>query len=155
MTTALIQPTERLQGRLTGCEGRQMHQYLDSDGSGTHDACVSDTIGSERLQAATTWLRDNGKKGLIGEFAGAVNPTCQAAVEDMLALIGNNTDVVSGSPLFSLRDIVHLLTIFLARQWTGALWWAAGPWWDNYMFSLEPTSGPAYSTYMPILKQHS
>lgn len=72
-----------------------MHQYLDSDGSGTHDTCVSATIGSERLQAATQWLRSNGKKGMIGEFAGSTNSQCQAAVRDMLAFIDKNTDVVS------------------------------------------------------------
>ena len=31
----------------------QMHQYLDSDGSGTSATCVSSTIGQERIQAAT------------------------------------------------------------------------------------------------------
>lgn len=72
-----------------------MHQYLDTDGSGTHEECVSSTIGSERLQAATEWLRSNGKVGLLGEFAGAVNSQCEAAVEDMLAYVSENTDVVS------------------------------------------------------------
>lgn len=91
----------------------QMHQYLDSDGSGTNTACVSATIGKERLVAATKWLRDNKKLGLIGEFAGANNDVCKAAVKDMLAYMNANTDV-----------------------WTGALWWAAGPWWGSYMVSL-------------------
>ena len=45
-----------------------MHQYLDSDGSGTSSTCVSSTIGSERLEAATAWLRSNGKVGLVGEY---------------------------------------------------------------------------------------
>lgn len=84
----------------------QMHQYLDSDGSGTSETCVSETIGSERLQAATEWLQTNGKIGIIGEYAGAVNPTCEAAVADMLSYITEHSAV-----------------------WTGALWWAAGPWW--------------------------
>jgi endoglucanase len=68
----------------------QMHQYLDSDGSGTSTACVSSTIGSERLVAATDWLRANGKVGLIGEFAGGVNAQCEAAVSDMLAYMQAN-----------------------------------------------------------------
>ncbi|KAF2163064.1 glycoside hydrolase family 5 protein [Zasmidium cellare ATCC 36951] len=108
----------------------QMHQYLDADGSGTSATCVNSTIGADRLVAATQWLRSNKKKGLIGEFAGGVNSVCESAVDGMLSYIQQNTDV-----------------------WTGALWWAAGPWWGSYMFSLEPTSGPAYSTYDPeILK---
>ncbi|RMZ01947.1 hypothetical protein D0862_06182 [Hortaea werneckii] len=110
----------------------QMHQYLDSDGSGTSTTCVSSTIGSERLKAATQWLRSNGKKGLIGEYAGAVNPTCQAAVKDMLSYMVLNKDV-----------------------WEGALWWSAGPWWGDYMFSIEPTDGPAYDTYVPLIAQYA
>lgn len=108
----------------------QMHQYLDSDGSGSHTDCVNTTIGSSRLVAATNWLRQNKKTGLIGEYAGGVNATCEAAVKDMLSYMDKNDDV-----------------------WKGALWWAAGPWWGNTWCSLEPTSGPAYSTYVPILKQ--
>ncbi|PPJ50321.1 hypothetical protein CBER1_06440 [Cercospora berteroae] len=107
----------------------QMHQYLDTDGSGTSPNCISATIGSERLVAATNWLRANQKKGFLGEFAGGVNGQCQAAVKDMLDYMVKNSDV-----------------------WTGAAWWSAGPWWGNYMFSLEPKDGPAYSTYTPILK---
>lgn len=106
----------------------QMHQYLDSDGSGTSETCVSSTIGSTRLVDATNWLRTNGKKGLIGEYAGAVNSVCEAAVKDMLSYMDDNSDV-----------------------WTGALWWAAGPWWASYMFSVEPTTGPAYSEYVPLI----
>ena len=36
--------------------------------------------------------------------------------------------------------------------WQGALWWAAGPWWGDYMYGLEPTNGVAYNAYMPILQ---
>ncbi|THY42125.1 glycoside hydrolase [Aureobasidium pullulans] len=110
----------------------QMHQYLDSDGSGTSPTCVSQTIGSERLQAATTWLRDNKKIGLVGEFAGAVNTDCEAAVKDLLAFVAENSDV-----------------------WTGALWWAAGPWWGDYMFSVEPKDGVAYSTYADVVASYA
>ncbi|KAI7647721.1 hypothetical protein KC318_g18420, partial [Hortaea werneckii] len=93
---------------------------------------VSSTIGSERLKAATQWLRANGKKGLLGEYAGAVNPTCQAAVKDMLSYMVKNKDV-----------------------WEGAVWWAAGPWWGDHMFSIEPTNGPAYNTYVPLITQYA
>ncbi|OQN99937.1 hypothetical protein B0A48_14142 [Cryoendolithus antarcticus] len=107
----------------------QMHQYLDSDGSGTSTACVSATVGSERLVAATNWLRANGKIGLIGEFAGGNNAQCQSAVKDMLAYMQANTDV-----------------------WQGAIWWAAGPWWADYIYSIEPSTGVAYAPYVPILQ---
>lgn len=41
---------------------------------------------------------------------------------------------------------------FDADVWQGALWWAAGPWWGDYMYGLEPTNGVAYNAYMPILQ---
>ncbi|KAK2742866.1 hypothetical protein FQN55_007650 [Onygenales sp. PD_40] len=110
----------------------EMHQYLDEDGSGTHPACVSTTIGRERVTAATEWLKTNGKVGIIGEFAGAANDTnCPEAIVDMLKYMGENTDV-----------------------WTGALWWAAGPWWADYMFSMEPETGPAYADFLPLIKPY-
>ncbi|KAF2721749.1 glycoside hydrolase family 5 protein [Polychaeton citri CBS 116435] len=95
----------------------QMHQYLDSDGSGTGNMY---------------WLRQNQKRGIIGEFAGATNAVCEEAVQDMLAYLAENNDV-----------------------WTGALWWPAGPWWGSYMFSIESKDGPAYSTYVPLLSQYA
>ena len=96
----------------------EVHQYLDSDGSGTHAECVSTTIGAERLAGFTKWLRDHGRRGFLGEFAGANNSTCQAAVAGLLGHIDANRDV-----------------------WIGWSWWAGGPWWGGYMFTLEPTSG--------------
>lgn len=67
------------------------YRYLDTDGSGTSPICVSATVGSERLVAATKWLRDNKKIGLIGEFAGGVNAQCQAAITDMLKYMNDNS----------------------------------------------------------------
>jgi endoglucanase len=106
----------------------EMHQYLDSDGSGTSDTCVSSTIGSERLAAATAWLKSSGTKAILGEFAGGANSVCESAVTDMLTYIGGNTDV-----------------------WTGALWWGGGPWWGDYIFSMEPPSGIAYEDVLPLM----
>ncbi|KAI0015669.1 glycoside hydrolase family 5 protein [Xylariomycetidae sp. FL0641] len=109
----------------------EMHQYLDTDGSGTHDACVSGTIGAERLADATAWLQAHGKRGVIGETAGGANPDCIAAVQGMLQHMADNADV-----------------------WTGWLWWGAGPWWGDYMYGMEPPSGPAYTGVLPEIKQY-
>jgi endoglucanase len=107
----------------------QMHQYLDTDGSGTHAECVSATIFRERLVAATQWLKDNKKQGVIGEYAAGVNDQCVQALQDGLAYLAENNDV-----------------------WWGAMWWAAGPWWGDYMYNMEPTSGPAWSGILPKIK---
>ncbi|KKA26007.1 hypothetical protein TD95_002710, partial [Thielaviopsis punctulata] len=109
----------------------EMHQYLDSDGSGTHPTCVSTDIGVQRMVGATEWLRANNKVGLLGEFAGGANDVCKEAIIKMLEYVKENSDV-----------------------WTGALWWSAGPWWGDYMFSSEPPSGTAYLYYNDLLKQY-
>ncbi|KAK8166459.1 endo-beta-1,4-glucanase [Phyllosticta citrichinensis] len=123
-------------GNLTDPKGLliyQMHQYLDSDSSGTSATCVSSTIGAERLQAATQWLKTNSKKGIIGEYAGGNNDVCKTAVKGMLNHMTENSDV-----------------------WMGAIWWAAGPWWgDSYIFNLEPKDGICFNSYMTELKQFS
>lgn len=107
----------------------EMHQYLDEDCSGTHEACVSGTIGEERVKAATQWLRDNGKLGILGETAGANNDVCITAVTGELQYLLDNSDV-----------------------WTGWLWWSAGPWWGDYMFSIEPPSGVAYAEMLDSIQ---
>lgn len=109
----------------------EMHQYLDSDGSGTSETCVSGTIGKERITDATQWLKDNKKVGFIGEYAGGSNDVCRSAVSGMLEYMANNTDV-----------------------WKGASWWAAGPWWGDYIFSMEPPDGTAYTGMLDILETY-
>jgi len=96
----------------------EVHQYLDKDSSGSGEDCVSETIGSERIASFVAWLRKHGKKGFVGEFAGARNERCYRAVEDMLKAMMNASDVLVG--------------------W---LWWAGGPGWGEYKFTLEPKDG--------------
>ena len=111
----------------------EAHQYFDGDMSGNAGTCVSATIGSERIAGFVDWLRKNGKKGFIGEFAGGNNATCDAAVRDFLGFATNNADVLQG--------------------W---LWWAGGPWWgDDYIYRVEPDANgndaPAWANLSPYL----
>jgi len=110
----------------------EVHQYLDADSSGTSSTCTRATIGAERLVAFTTWLRANGKRGFLGEFAAADNSTCKQALAGMLAYMQANKDV-----------------------WAGWSYWAAGPWWGSAdMFSIEPTGStdkPQMSVLQPYL----
>jgi endoglucanase len=109
----------------------EVHQYLDSDGSGTSTSCVSTTVGVERLTAFTAWANANGKRAFLGEFAGGNNSTCKEAVQRMLQYMQDNNNV-----------------------WIGWTWWAAGPWWDEYIYTLEPKAGvdrPQMSWLIPYL----
>jgi endoglucanase len=101
-----------------------VHQYLDSNSSGGSTEIVSPTIGQERLVSFTNWLHANNRRGFLGEFAVAnsrigtgATQIGDEAVNNMLSYVEANDDV-----------------------WLGWTWWAAGPWWGNYMFTLEPTN---------------
>lgn len=108
----------------------EVHQYLDSDFSGKTDQCVSETIGAENLVDFTAWLRQNGKRGFLGEFAGGSNDTCYSALDNMLSYIDSNADV-----------------------WLGWTYWAAGPWWDKGdPTSIEPISGVDRPQMVPLSK---
>lgn len=109
----------------------EVHQYMDSDASGTSRTCVSPTIGAERLAAFTGWARANGFRAVVGEMGAASNPTCDAAIAGALTYMQANADV-----------------------WAGWIWWAAGPWWGDYMMSIEPAGGidkPQMAVLAPFL----
>ena len=94
----------------------EVHQYLDSDGSGTHANVVSSTIGSSRLAAITQWAKNTGSKLFLGEFGVAQDATSLSAMNDMLSFMNKNSDV-----------------------WQGGTDWAAGPWLGNNIYSIEPS----------------
>jgi endoglucanase len=119
-----------------------VHQYLDSDFSGTTSNIVSATVGRDQLVSFTNWLHTNNRRGFLGEFAVA-NSTIgtsatqigDEAINNMLGYMETNSDV-----------------------WMGWTWWAAGPKWGNYMFTLEPTNlgqaGQTDRAAMALLQPH-
>ncbi len=124
-------PNAEVMGRVRDPQDRmliEVHQYLDSDNSGTHAECVSPGIGAERLKAFTEWARSHQRRALLGELGGGNNPVCAAAVRGALDYMQANADV-----------------------WAGWLWWAGGPAWGDYFLSLEPGSDGRDKPQMPWL----
>lgn len=109
----------------------EVHQYFDNNSSGTSETCVSPTVGADRLKTFTSWLRNNNQRGFLGEFGISANETCMQALDNMLAYMHANADV-----------------------WMGWTYWAAGPWWGNYMFSVEPANGQD-KPQMAILEKYT
>ncbi|MBO9766095.1 MULTISPECIES: glycoside hydrolase family 5 protein [Xanthomonas] len=111
----------------------EAHQYLDKDYSGTKPVCISDSVGQEKLQGFTSWLRENKQKGFLGEFATANNPVCDKALEGMLTYMEKNSDV-----------------------WLGWTWWAAGSWWKpDYPFTVQPGKDGSDKPQMAILSKYA
>jgi aryl-phospho-beta-D-glucosidase BglC (GH1 family) len=96
----------------------EVHQYLDAGQSGTSSTVVSTTIGVERLTAITQWAEATGNKLFLGEFGVASDSTSLSSMNKMLSYMAQHTDV-----------------------WEGGTYWAGGPWWGSYMYSIEPTNG--------------
>lgn len=101
-----------------------VHQYLNSNSSGGDQSIVNENIGQERLVNFTNWLKANDLRGFLGEFAvgdstigDAPSQIGDEAISNMLDYMEANDDV-----------------------WLGWTWWAAGPWFTNYFFSLEPNN---------------
>lgn len=117
----------------------ELHQYLDSDFSGTHDAVVNGS-GSTVLAAATASLRAAGKKGFLGETGTGKGAASLIELEAELDYADANRDVWIG--------------------WTG---WAGGPWWFNsstgedYFLNLDPIptlAGPE-KPQLAVFKAHT
>ncbi|HEY0333325.1 MAG TPA: glycoside hydrolase family 5 protein [Stenotrophomonas sp.] len=111
----------------------EVHQYLDKDYSGTSADCVSASIGVDKLRGVTEWLRQQGRQGFLGEFAGGPGEVCQQAVDNLLAFIEQNSDV-----------------------WLGWTWWAGGGWWKpDYPFNVQPGKDGSEKPLMPLLTRHA
>jgi endoglucanase len=115
-----------------------VHQYLDSDGSGTSQNIVNQTIGSQRLAGFTQWLRTHGKRGFLGEWAVARQ------------IVGTGASQIGDEAMLNLMEHVEAND----DVWLGWAWWASGPWWGEYMFTLNPTSSGQDRPQMPYLEPH-
>lgn len=51
-----------------------VHKYLDSDNSGTHDDCVTDN--TQVFQTLVNWLKQNNRQALLSETGGGHTQSC-------------------------------------------------------------------------------
>jgi endoglucanase len=135
----------------------EMHQYLDSDGSGGHDTITNDdpTTGVTRLTAATNWLIANHARGFLGEFAVA-NSSIGNGNYTSAPVSSGMGDGLS-HPQIGDETLKNMLNYMNQNSsaWLGWSWWGGGPWWGNYMFGLDPTnlSNPTDKAAMSVLAQ--
>ncbi len=96
----------------------EVHQYFDRNFSGTNAACIGPDQAVATLTPFTQWLRTNKRRGFLGEFGVSPQANCLIVLDRVASYMRANSDV-----------------------WLGWTYWAAGPRWKNYMFTLEPTHG--------------
>ena len=104
----------------------EVHQYMDDDCSGGSSGITNNDpmIGVKRLTNFTNWLKQNNLKGFLGEFAVANSR------------IGDGEDDVGDEVIDNMLDYMEENS----DVWIGWTWWAGGPWWGEYLFTLEPTN---------------
>ncbi|MDR1683660.1 MAG: cellulase family glycosylhydrolase [Candidatus Symbiothrix sp.] len=99
----------------------EAHVYFDNDASGGYkksydeEGCTPDK-GVNRVKPFVEWLKENDFKGMIGEYG--VPHTDERWLETMDNFLS-----------------------YLQKEGVNATYWAAGPWWGNYVLRLTPTNG--------------
>ena len=109
-----------------------VHQYLDDQSSGTQGACVAGAGG--RLAPFSTWAKEHGKLGFLGEFGAGASAACTTELGALLQHVDDNRDV-----------------------WLGWTYWAGGPWWpEDYPLSVQPASltNPRDRPQMAVLRRY-
>ncbi|MDA0783859.1 MAG: cellulase family glycosylhydrolase [Bacteroidetes bacterium] len=116
----------------------EAHVYFDNDASGQYDANYENegaypNIGVDRVEPFVNWLLLNNLNGFIGEY---------------------------GIPANDNRWLVVLdnFLSYLKANCINGTYWAGGPWWGNYILSIEPVLGvdkPQMSTLLNYLNTNS
>ena len=107
----------------------ELHQYADINYSGTSTHCIDGEQLREILGNVSRWAIEHKAKLFLGEFGVSRSIQCQKALNSMLQ---------------AMQD---------SKAWLGWTYWAAGQWWGNYPFSIQPSNGEE-SPQFKILKQY-
>ncbi len=96
----------------------EFHQYLNHDFSGGGSDCDSEAAGLKAIADVSGWLRQQGKKGFLGEIGVPANKACLNALSNALRQLERNGDA-----------------------WIGWSYWAAGDWWpESEPLNIQPTA---------------
>lgn len=98
-----------------------IHEYLDSDFSGTHLNCSQS--GPTNLAPLTAWLKTYGLKAMVTEFGGSNGTECEGYIDGLVNYLADNEEYIGWSA------------------------WAAGPLWGTN--SPCCTSGLQYGSLEP------
>lgn len=86
----------------------EFHQYMDSDGSGTHiDPITNANRGVTALTSVTNWAATNNVRLFLGETNVPDDPTSQAALANLISYVSQNSAVWQGLSYWSANKWVN------------------------------------------------
>ncbi|MBU2950379.1 cellulase family glycosylhydrolase [Tamlana agarivorans] len=111
----------------------EAHVYFDNDASGTYKGSYDaegayPNIGIDRVAPFVNWLQANDLNGFVGEYGVPAN---------------------DNRWLTALDNFLN----HLKQNCINGTYWAGGPWWGNYILSVEP-DGSTDKPQMAILEKH-
>ncbi|MCF6767222.1 glycoside hydrolase family 5 protein [Thiotrichales bacterium 19S11-10] len=99
-----------------------VHQYLDSDFSGTHNTCISNITEADNMDSFVQYLKENQLKAMVTEFGvGTDEATCAPALDAFLNQMKENAYTAE-------KDYGFV-------GWTV---WSTGHGWGNYNLRVTP-----------------
>ncbi len=112
----------------------EAHVYFDQDASGRYqksydDEGASPTSGVDRVRPFIEWLKTNNFKGYIGEY---------------------------GIPADDARWLITLdnFLTYISDNCVNGTYWAGGPWWGEYILTIEPKPDGADRVQMSVVQNH-
>lgn len=105
----------------------ELHQYADKDHSGTQTDCASPATLTSYLQKVSDWAVQHHQRLFLGEFGVASSQNCLDGLQQMAI------------------QLQH-------PAWKGWTYWAAGEWWKNYAFSIQPDAAHPIKPQLQVLK---
>jgi endoglucanase len=94
----------------------ELHQYADSNYSGTGSTCIEASRLRSIMAQVTNWGIQEKKRFFLGEFGTNTTPNCMTALRTLAESMQN------------------------PAVWLGWTYWSAGPWWGSYPFSIQPAN---------------
>ena len=112
----------------------EAHCYFDFDGSGTYKFTYeqeegSPTKGVELVAPFVEWLKENGLRGIVGEYG------------------------IPDSDGRWLETLDNFLA-YLAENGVNATYWASGPWWDDAVMTIPTWRGGKEKPQVGVMEKY-
>lgn len=114
----------------------QAHTYFDDDNSGTYNENYDKEVGTnievykERLDPFINWLKENNKRGMLGEYGVPYNEHAQ------------------GDPRY--MDLIDDVFAYLKEKQLTSTYWCGGAMYDAYILAVQPAKD--YATEKSTMK---